>query len=187
MPFHSASLSATLLALRSGGRAGLGRQRGDAAGDEVQVLSGGEHALAGLQRLDRVLPVGQHVGQERLRLRDQVALRVVVRHVQVLRRAAQAHHVQRVQLDLHVVAELGRQLERLGAAGDVVQLQRAHAVTVLRRLVLADHALEDPATAQQRELHIYIYIYIPNKVVTVQSIDHQDLKEWNVVARTPLH
>uniref|UniRef100_A0A0D9V6H4 Uncharacterized protein n=1 Tax=Leersia perrieri TaxID=77586 RepID=A0A0D9V6H4_9ORYZ len=141
------------------GGASLGGERGDASGDDVEVLGGGEHVLAGLERLDGVLPVGEHVGEERLRLRDEVALGVIVGHAQVLRRAPEAHHVVRVQLDLDVVAEPRRQLERLGAARDVVQLQRAHAaaatdaVLLRRRLVLADHPLQHAAPAQQRELH----------------------------------
>ena len=139
------------------GVAGPGGERRDAARDEVQVLGGGEDALAGLQRLDGVLPVGEHVGEEGLGLRDEVALGVVVRHAQVLGGAAEAHHVERVELDLDVVAELGRQLEGLGAAGDVVQLQRAHAAAAAarRRLVLADHPLQHAAPAEQRELHAY--------------------------------
>uniref|UniRef100_A0A8R7TXQ2 Uncharacterized protein n=1 Tax=Triticum urartu TaxID=4572 RepID=A0A8R7TXQ2_TRIUA len=137
------------------GGAGLGGERGDAAGDDLEVLGGREHALAGLQRPDGVLPVGEHVGEERLGLRDQVALRVVVRHAQVLGGAPEAHHVERVELDLDVVAEARRQLERLGAARDVVQLQRAHAAAVRRRLVLADQTLQHAAPAQQRELHAH--------------------------------
>nr|ACL52805.1 unknown [Zea mays] len=137
------------------GAAGLGGQRRDAARDEVQVLGSGEHALAGLERLDGVLPVGEHVDEEALGLRDEVALGVVVRHAQVLGGAAEAHHVERVELDLDVVAELGRQLEGLGASGDVVQLQRAHAAAIRRSLVLADHPLQHAAPAQQRELRAY--------------------------------
>ena len=34
------------------------KSNGDAAGDEVQVLGGGEHALAGLECLDGVILVG---------------------------------------------------------------------------------------------------------------------------------
>uniref|UniRef100_A0A0E0JPI9 Uncharacterized protein n=1 Tax=Oryza punctata TaxID=4537 RepID=A0A0E0JPI9_ORYPU len=131
-------------------------ERGDAAGDDVEVLGGGEHALAGLERLDGVLPVGEHVGEEGLRLRDEVALGVVVGHEKVLGGAPEAHHVERVELDLDVVAEPRRQLERLGAPRDVVQLQHAHAAAaaavLLRRLVLADHPLQHAAPAQQREL-----------------------------------
>ena len=35
------------------------KSNGDAAGDEVQVLGGGEHALAGLECLDGVILVGE--------------------------------------------------------------------------------------------------------------------------------
>jgi hypothetical protein len=134
----------------------MGRLRNDTSSYHQSIP---DAALAGLERLDGVLPFGEHVGEEALGLRDEVALGVVVRHAQVLGGAAEAHHVERVELDLDVVAELGRQLEGLGTSGDVVQLQRAHAAAaaaVRRWLVLADHPLQHAAPAQQRELHACI-------------------------------
>lgn len=114
----------------------------------------GEDALAGLERLGGVLPAGEDLVQKFLGLGDEVAAGEVLCHAEVLGGAAEGDDVEGVELDPDVVAELGDQLEGLGASGDVVELEDAGVVLAFAGAAgeLADCFSEEAAPIEQWEL-----------------------------------
>ena len=121
---------------RGRGRGGLGGNGVHAAGHEAEAVGEGEEALTGLERADGVPGVPQDgLRYEPVGAGDEVVVRVVVGHAEALGRAAQRRGGGRREVELGAVAELGGQLERLRAAGE---LREADAVRV-RLLILLQH------------------------------------------------
>jgi len=105
---------------RGRGRDGLGGDCVHAARHEAEVVGEGEQALAGLEGADGIPGVPQHgLRYEPVSAGDEVVVRVVVRHAEALDGAAQRRGRGRREVELHAVVELGGQLERLLAAGEL--------------------------------------------------------------------
>lgn len=111
------------------------------AGDPPRGREGGDGVLPALE--DARVEEGVELG-------DEVPLGHRLRHPEEPRRQRRRHEVSRADVDGDAVAELGAQLERLLAAGDVVQRHR-HRRRV-DAVVIGAEALQEAALEEEGEL-----------------------------------